>query len=37
MAPEERRALWRKVQAVWRQPTAEAIAEIEQGRREWDS
>jgi hypothetical protein len=36
MAPEERRALWRSVQAVWQQPTAEVIADIERSRREWD-
>ena len=34
--PEERRALWRKVQAVWQQPTADAIAELEKIRNEWD-
>ncbi len=36
MSPEARRALWRSVQAVWKQPTAEVIADIEQSRREWD-
>jgi hypothetical protein len=37
MSPEERRALWRKVQAVWKQPTVDAIAELEKSRAEWDS
>jgi hypothetical protein len=37
MSPEERRALWRKVQTVWKQPTADTIAELEKSRREWDS
>jgi hypothetical protein len=32
--PKERRALWRKVQAVWQQP--DAISELEKIRNDWD-
>jgi hypothetical protein len=36
MPPQERRALWRSAQVIWKQPAAKIIAKIEQSRKEWD-
>ena len=34
--PEERRALWKSVQQIWRQRTTDAADVIAQMRAEWD-